>query len=289
MNIKYRTLVAPSIASKGDAFRLEVIDILADPENWAKYGVNFIYSDDADTLPIRLTPVEEIDSSMQGFSYYTPSDTITGKPAIYINEGNWEGGSKSKLPLHDYRRYVILHETGHHLQSLVLPWGHSPHPQKDNECVGCVAPIMMQMTMGPEFISPYIENSRPTGKTLKEALTGGKMEQMNVVVVVAIVILTLMVLCMCGGRDTRGGDSGAVTVLYYADWCGPCQAFIPVWIALKQELGDQYPMMEMESSDIPSHVDIQGFPTIRKYSVNGEVDFRGVRTFDSVRRFIERD
>jgi hypothetical protein len=58
---------------------------------------------------------------------------------VFLNASRWfHGSSESKLPLEDYRQYMISHEIGH-----ILGFDHKKCP-----CIGCKAPIMMQQTLG---------------------------------------------------------------------------------------------------------------------------------------------
>ena len=58
---------------------------------------------------------------------------------MYLNSQRWMHGSKdSKLPLDEYRQYMVSHEMGH-----ILGYDHVKCPGK-----GEPAPIMMQQTLG---------------------------------------------------------------------------------------------------------------------------------------------
>jgi len=89
-------------------------------------------------------------------------------------------------------------------------------------------------------------------------------------------------------------DKTPVTVvLFYAHWCGHCQAMYPEWEELKEELGadrdykfvevehenieNQKPLLEKEMSVSP--IQIQGFPTLVKIHPNKQVEYyEGERT-----------
>ena len=93
-------------------------------------------------------------------------------------------------------------------------------------------------------------------------------------------------------------DKAPVTVvLFYAHWCGHCQAMYPEWEKLKEELGadhdykfvevehenieNQKPLLEKEMSVSP--LQIQGFPTLVKVHPNKQVEYYegGERTKDN--------
>jgi hypothetical protein len=64
------------------------------------------------------------------------------KPTIYIDGVNWmHGVEESKMPLGDYRRYVIQHEFMHAL-------GYDHQPCNASTAVDGICPIMYQATRG---------------------------------------------------------------------------------------------------------------------------------------------
>ena len=97
--------------------------------------------------------------------------------------------------------------------------------------------------------------------------------------------------------------NGQVCVLFYADWCGHCQRFKPEWSRCKemhhQQQNNPYKLADIESaaldalkgkmSDMPSLVDVSGFPTISMYD-NGKktADYNGERTADALMTFLNQ-
>ena len=67
-------------------------------------------------------------------------------------------------------------------------------------------------------------------------------------------------------------NKGNVLVLYYADWCGHCVRFEPIWDKLVKQMSNKCNMAKIESSyldkigDYKTHA--EGFPTIRFYKSN---------------------
>ena len=69
-------------------------------------------------------------------------------------------------------------------------------------------------------------------------------------------------------------NEGNCLVLYYANWCGPCQRFKPTWNKLVKMVknNQEYTIGEIEHSFINSidNTNIQSFPTVKFYKGNTE-------------------
>lgn len=159
-HIKYKICFdsALGLTSQDKAhFRSTVKSILDDDNGWKKYGFDFaVGKKDGVDLYIELASPEKIYNTCHfaGLSCYDP--TVVGEPPhIYIHIGNWNGGSKSSLPLDKYRYYAINHEIGHFLGL--------NHPEKDSRCgPDGIAYVMNQMSLGPGAIYPCVyENYLP--------------------------------------------------------------------------------------------------------------------------------
>lgn len=141
--------------SKQKEFEDKVISVLIDSRGWVKYGYKFIpisRYDSVNVLAISLVSKEKINRLFPGIKnmscYHKPSNMI------FINEFCWDTGGKSDLPLDRYRNYVINHEVGH-----ALGLGHSKCHDG-----GKPGSIMMQMTRGPDHVSPCVSNDWPLSK-----------------------------------------------------------------------------------------------------------------------------
>jgi len=110
---------------------------LNDPDGWAKHGYFFEPVNTREQVHIRLSSPETI-KKICGLPD-TLSCAELGGRNMYLNAERWfHGAPASKLPLSQYRQYMISHEIGHILG----------HDHKKCPCKGCAAPIMMQQTLG---------------------------------------------------------------------------------------------------------------------------------------------
>lgn len=82
--------------------------------------------------------------------------------------------------------------------------------------------------------------------------------------------------------------------LYYANWCGHCQNFKPVW----NKIIDKYKnnsKITIETIDCDANKEIcdakqiKGFPTIQLEKGNKIIEYNGSRTESSVSEFIEKN
>jgi hypothetical protein len=116
---------------------------LNDPDGWSKHGYFFEPVDEHEKVIIRLSSPSTI-KRICGLSDNLSCAEVGGRH-MYLNAHRWFHGAKeSKLPLEEYRQYMVSHEIGH-----ILGHGHKTCP-----CKGCAAPIMMQQTLGIHGCKP---------------------------------------------------------------------------------------------------------------------------------------
>ena len=84
----------------------------------------------------------------------------------------------------------------------------------------------------------------------------------------------------------------AEIVLYYAEWCGHCKNFMPVWQQFEERNKNRITIKTVncdENKSLCSKMDIQGFPTVRLYKSNREVvNFEGNRSVEGLEHFINQ-
>jgi hypothetical protein len=110
---------------------------LNDPDGWSKYGHFFEPTNTREDVHIRLSSPTTI-AKICGLPGNLSCAELGGHN-MYLNADRWfHGAAPSKLPLKQYRQYMVSHEIGH-----ILGHEHKPCP-----CKGCKAPIMLQQTKG---------------------------------------------------------------------------------------------------------------------------------------------
>ena len=115
-----------------------IMAFLNSPDGWLQDGYFFEPTEKiVAKVWIRLSMSKTIES-ICGVSPMLSCAELGGKD-MYLCAERWFGGApKSKLSLHDYRQYMVLHEMGH-----ILGKEHVKCPGK-----GKYAPIMLQQTLG---------------------------------------------------------------------------------------------------------------------------------------------
>lgn len=78
-----------------------------------------------------------------------------------------------------------------------------------------------------------------------------------------------------------------VLIDFYADWCGPCKAFAPVLVQLKEEMGDSVQIMKIDvdkNQELSVKLSVRNIPTVMIYQ-NGEQKWRstGSQTIDTMK------
>lgn len=88
-------------------------------------------------------------------------------------------------------------------------------------------------------------------------------------------------------QETFTPDNNAVLTLYYADWCGASQSFLPVWEESKDKLGVKTETIECEKSKEKCSK-IEYFPTIILTKNNKDIIMTSKyqRTLDGMKKFI---
>jgi hypothetical protein len=139
--IRYRTIVDPDVKYDPKKFQEEVAIYLADPGGWAQWHT-FVYTPSGPAKLIRLCSPSTLKT--EGCKDDQLSCAILGGDMIWLNASRWLHGSKaSKLPLEQYRQYMVSHEMGHS-----LGYDHETCPGSGP------APVMMQQTLGIGTCTP---------------------------------------------------------------------------------------------------------------------------------------
>lgn len=133
-------------------FRNQLAMYLADPDGWSQ-SYTFEEVDRNPDVIIHLSSPATIQSN--GCKNGSLSCAQIGGHHMWLNAMRWfQGASESKLPLDEYRQYMVSHEMGHIL-------GHD-HISCSGR--GQPAPVMMQQTIG-------IGNCKPNTKLTQRDLS----------------------------------------------------------------------------------------------------------------------
>jgi hypothetical protein len=133
--VRFRTAVDPDVQYPDSKFREEVTIYLNDPDGWSRFH-HFEYAATGRAKVIRLCTPKAIRAV--GCVEDELSCAILGGSDIWLNADRWiHGGPKSKLPLEEYRQYMVSHEMGHS-----LGYEHAKCPGSGP------VPVMVQQTLG---------------------------------------------------------------------------------------------------------------------------------------------
>lgn len=142
---KYDIKIPPSLNLRESLIINKIIYTLNDPRGWVKFGYSFDYTPNKIVDFIITIVPNKIIKKICKFSGLSCADLLNN--IVYLNLEKWKvGSSKSKLSLHEYRCYQILHECGH-----IIGKGHLKI--KDFKS-GTKAPIMIQQTLGIGDLKP---------------------------------------------------------------------------------------------------------------------------------------
>jgi len=153
MKVRFTTVVEPGVVYDAKQFARDIEIYLSDPDGWVSRGYEFEYVTRSPQIVIHLATPEQIRAA--GCDPALSCAEMNGTH-LRLNSARWSGllPNHSKLPLDEYRQYMVTHEMGHSL-------GH--------EHVGCPtpgapAPLMMQQTLGIGACSPNTKLTRSDGR-----------------------------------------------------------------------------------------------------------------------------
>lgn len=151
--MRYIAIVDGDVRYPLKQFQQEVAMYLADPDGWAQFH-EFVETPRNPQVVIHLSSPAGIQAA--GCDDPNLSCAQLGGVHMRLNVMRWlKGASESKLPLEEYRQYMVSHEMGH-----ILGYDHVTCPGPNQP-----APIMMQQTLGIGACKP---NKKLTSLDLKK-------------------------------------------------------------------------------------------------------------------------
>jgi hypothetical protein len=155
MDVRYTIVVDSDVKYPLETFRREVKHYLQDSNGWKSRGYTFQEVDTGYTCCIHLSSPAGI--LRAGCEDGSLSCAELNGMHLRLNAMRWtQGAPASKLPLKDYRQYMVTHEMGH-----ILGFDHV-------KCSGPnqPAPLMMQQSLGIGKCKPNTKlttsDTRPT-------------------------------------------------------------------------------------------------------------------------------
>jgi len=144
MKVRFTTVVEPGVVYDAKQFAREIEIYLSDPDGWVSHGYEFVYVTRSPAVVIHLATPEQIRAA--GCSDGSLSCAELSGRHIRLNSARWSGvlPNHSKLPLDEYRQYMVTHEMGHILG----------HEHVECPAHGAPAPLMMQQTLGIGACAP---------------------------------------------------------------------------------------------------------------------------------------
>eukprot|EP00892_Ulva_mutabilis_P003381 jgi/Ulvmu1/1414/UM011_0143.1 len=94
--------------------------------------------------------------------------------------------------------------------------------------------------------------------------------------------------------DNVTKESQYTLVEFYAPWCGHCQTLAPEYAEAALRLAETHPNVVLAKVDataessLAERFGVDGFPTLKWMSADGEVDYSGGRTADAIVRWVTK-
>ena len=88
--------------------------------------------------------------------------------------------------------------------------------------------------------------------------------------------------------------SKPILVLFYAPWCGHCQAFAPEYSKIADKFSKDNSNLTVaimdatENQEFSMKLGIEGFPTLRLFEGNETYEYEGERSMESIGRFVNK-
>lgn len=156
MEILYSVVIDPDVNYPLDTFRREIREYLNDPNGWKGRGYTFRESESYTCCIHLCSPAGILKAGCADGSL---SCAELNGTHLRLNAMRWtQGAPASKLPLKDYRQYMVTHEMGH-----ILGFDHVKCPGPNQP-----APLMLQQTKGIGSCKPNTKLTKYDTRQIKQ-------------------------------------------------------------------------------------------------------------------------
>jgi hypothetical protein len=112
----------------------------------------------------------------------------------------------------------------------------------------------------------------------------------NCITLVLAVIVVLLVINSCKQENFSAAKKPEI-ILYYADWCGYSNQFLPIWNEFKTYAEENLKQVDVntilcDDNNASKCKGIGGFPTVLLKKPNETIPFASERTKDSLIKFV---
>ena len=120
-----------------------------------------------------------------------------------------------------------------------------------------------------------------------------KSNKVIIIIVIVILVISIITYKKKDTNNLKKNNKGKI-MLFYADWCGWSQKFLPIWNEFIKEcdkLNISYETIECTDNELCSNgkYNIEGFPTIILEVDDNIIEYNGDRSITSMLDFVSKN